>query len=151
MHDVALQARSSAPEGDLREIPYSAARLGGLRNLLVSLGLRSLNNKDAAFREAPEPTLEPRHERVAERPAERPVYAEPLAPAAPAVHPEVGFDPALVTATPEFLPPRPMVESTEKEPEKEPRAPAAPRKNHVDSSDEIETLPSWRGQYRKRR
>lgn len=152
MHDVALQTRSSAPEGDLREIPYSAARLGGLRSLLVSLGLRSANSKDDEFHEAAEASQEPRHERVAERPAERTVYSEPLAPLAPAGDAEVvGFDPALVTATPEFLPPRPVVEVTEKEPEKEPRAPAAPRKNRWDSTDELDTLPSRRGQYRKRR
>lgn len=152
MHDVALQTRSSAPEGDLREIPYSAARLGGLRNLLVSLGLRSLNNKDDEYHESAEASREPRHERAAERPAERTVYSEPLAPLASADDAEVvGFDPALVTATPEFLPPRPVVEVTEKEPEKEPRAPAAPRKNRWDSTDDLETLPSWRGQYRKRR
>lgn len=151
MHDVALQARSSAPEGDLREVPYSAARLGGLRNLLVSLGLRSLSNKDAEFQESAEAAVDARQERVAERPTERAVYSEPLAPLAPAGNPEIGFDPALVTATPEFLPPRPVVEVTEKEPEKEPRAPAAPRKNRWDSTDDLDTLPSWRGQYRKRR
>ena len=150
IQELALQARSSAPEGDLREVPYSAARLGGLRNLLVSLGLRSLS-KDAELREAE--TAEPRIARVPDRPAERPVYAEPLAPLATAAAAQVpATDPVEVVATPEFLPPKPMIEVTEKEPEMEQARPASPgRKNRRDSSDDIETLPSWRGQYRKRR
>ncbi|MFP5235164.1 MAG: hypothetical protein ACLGSD_04625 [Acidobacteriota bacterium] len=150
IQELALQTRSSAPEGDLREVPYSAARLGGLRNLLVSLGLRSLS-KDAELREAE--TAEPRIARAPERPAERPVYAEPLAPLATAAAAEVPMaDPVEVVATPEFLPPRPMTEIAEKEPEMEQVRPASPaRNNRRDSSDDIETLPSWRGQYRKRR
>lgn len=149
--ELALQTRSSAPEGDLREVPYSAARLGGLRNLLVSLGLRSLNNKDADLREAETPEL--RHERGPERPAERPVYAEPLTPLETSAEAQAPTaDPQQVVATPEFLPPKPMVEITEKEPEKEPARPAAPpRTNRWDSTDDVDTLPSWRGQYRKRR
>lgn len=150
VQELALQTRSSAPEGDLRDVPYSAARLGGLRNLLVSLGLRSLN-KEADSREAE--TSEPRHERAPERPAERPVYAEPLAPLATSAAAQTpAADPVEVVATPEFLPPKPMIEVTEKEPEKEQaRPPAPPRKNRWDSTDDVDTLPSWRGQYRKRR
>jgi succinoglycan biosynthesis transport protein ExoP len=151
VHGLALQMRSSAPEGDLREVPYGAARLGGLRSLLVSLGLRSLNNKDADLREAE--TSDPRHERAPERPAERPVYAEPLAPLATSAQAHAPTaEPVEVVATPEFLPPKPMVEITEKEPEKEQARPAAPpRKNRWDSTDDVDTLPSWRGQYRKKR
>lgn len=150
IQEFALQTRSSAPEGDLREVPYSAARLGGLRNLLVSLGLRSLN-KDAEPRDAE--AAEPRSERAPERPAERPVYAEPLAPLPTAAAMQApATEPVEVVATPEFLPPKPMIEVTEKEPEKEQARPATPpRKSRWDSTDDIETLPSWRGQYRKRR
>lgn len=149
MQELALQTRATAPEGDLREVPYSAARLGGLRNLLVSLGLRSLN-KDVELRETE--TAEPRPERAPDRPAERPVYAETLASlATTAAAQEPATDPVEVVATPEFLPPKPMIEVTEKEPEKDQVRPATPpRKNRWDS-DDIETLPSWRGQYRKRR
>ena len=147
--ELALQTRSSAPEGDLRELPYSAAsRLGGLRNLLVSLGLKSLN-REAEFRTQEAAPAEPRYERV----AERPVYAEPPTPMTTAASAPSSTGPAsaLVTAQPEFLPPKPLVEITEKEPEPDPRPVAAPRKNRRDSSDDVETLPSWRGQYRKKR
>lgn len=150
INEVALQARSSGPEGDLHEAGYHAAtRLGGLRNLFASLGLKTAN-REGEFSEADAPA-EPRYERV-ERPAERPVYAEPIAPIATAAAARVpGADPVEVVAQPEFLPPKPMVETMEKEPEKETRPPAPPRKNRWDSSEDIETLPSWRGQYRKKR
>lgn len=139
--ELAVQTAASAPEGDVPAIPYSAAsRLGGLRNLLVSLGVKTLN-KEGESREQ-EPAPEVRVERV----AERPVYAEPYRPAT-AANAEP-MDSVSVSAQPEFLPPRPMVETTE--PEKETRPAAAPRPARWDS-DEVTTLPSKRGQYRKRR
>lgn len=152
IQEFALQSRFSAPEGELHEAPYSsAARLGGLRNLLVSLGLRSLG-KDAELAENEAPA-DVRREWAVDRPAERPVYAEPLAPIATSADAKVpAMAPVEVVAKPEFLPPKPMIEVTEPEPDKEQARPAAPpRKNRVDSGEDIETLPSWRGQYRKRR
>ena len=121
---------------------YTAAtRLGGLRNLLVSLGRRSLNHEGETGVDS-KPDIEPRFERATVRPA----YPEPPEPESDV--PESGV-PARLNAEPEFLPPKPMVE-LEKEREVVRPAPAAPRRDNADS-DDIQTLPSWRGQYRKKR
>jgi len=119
----------------------AASRLGGLRNLLVSLGRRSLN-KDAEFETGDSHSdLEPRFERATVRPA----YPDTPQPAEEA--PETGT-PVRLTAEPEFLPPKPMVE-VEKEKEAVRPTPTASRRDG--EPDEIQTLPSWRGQYRKKR
>jgi len=119
----------------------AASRLGGLRNLLVSLGRRSLN-KDAEFETGDSHSdLEPRFERATVRPA----YPDSPQPAEEA--PESGT-PVRLTAQPEFLPPKPMVE-VEKEKEAVRPTPTASRRDG--EPDEIQTLPSWRGQYRKKR
>jgi hypothetical protein len=106
---------------------------------LVSLGRRSLAQDGELAREA-DSDLEPRFERATMRPA----YSDTPSPAADA--PDTGA-PARLTANPEFLPPKPMVEV---EKEKEAVRPTTPRRDYPDS-DEIQTLPSWRGQYRKKR
>ncbi len=133
---------SETIETDLDDIPYSAAsRLGGLRNLFTSLGLKGLD-KDPEFR-GPEPEPEPRFRRQPERPVYAEAYvASPEGTTAPA-------DPSItaVTAPPEFLPPR-ALEIAEKE--KEPARPANPAPIQRDP-EELQTLPSWRGQYRRRR
>jgi hypothetical protein len=119
----------------------AASRLGGLRNLLVSLGRRSLN-KDAEFETGDSHSdLEPRFERATVRPA----YPDSPQPADEA--PE-SATPVRLTAQPEFLPPKPMIE-VEKEKEAVRPTPAARRGDG--EPDEIQTLPSWRGQYRKKR
>jgi hypothetical protein len=133
----------SAPEDEIDDLPYSAAsRLGGLRTLLVSLGLKALNKESEFHDESSEQF---------ERTAERPVYAEPIS-----VSPSRGVetfppDAASVKAKPEFLPPKPALESsTEREKEKEQMRPV-PKRLRWDDPQDVETLPSWRGQYRKRR
>jgi hypothetical protein len=117
----------------------AASRLGGLRNLLVSLGRRSLI-KDGDSATESDSDLEPRFERATMRPA----YAEPSSTNSEV--PDSGV-PVRLTAQPEFLPPKPMVEA---EKEKETVRPTPPRRENPDG-DEIQTLPSWRGQYRKKR
>lgn len=117
----------------------AASRLGGLRNLLVSLGQRSLR-KDAE--DNGESGLEPRFDRA------------PVRPACPEAHPPMGdaakiAAPARLTAQPKFLPPKSVVEvENEKEAARLPATP--PRCDNWDG-DEIQTLPSRRGQYRKKR
>ena len=124
-------------------MPYSAAsRLGGLRNLLVSLGLKALNT-DADYHGRTQDG-----EPVYDRNPERPVYAEPIGPSFRGVPETLTPDAASVTAKPEFLPPRPALEATERE--KEPARPV-PKRLRWDAPEDVETLPSWRGQYRKRR
>jgi hypothetical protein len=115
---------------------YAAtSRLGGLRNLLVSLGRRSLVRDD----EVPgEQDIEPRFERATVRPA------YPDSPLPEAAENETS---TRLTAQPEFLPPKATVEV---EKDKEVVRPTPPRRDNVDP-DEIQTLPSWRGQYRKKR
>lgn len=127
---------------DFDDLPYSAAsRLGGLRNLLVSLGLKTLG-KDAE--NAGQDTPEDPYEHM----SARPVYAEPDIPSAqdPA---EVTGPAGTVMAQPEFIPPRPVAERVERE--MEPVRPTPKRVARWDSPEDIETLPSWRGQYRRRR
>jgi hypothetical protein len=118
---------------------YASSRLGGLRNLLVSLGRRSLS-KDGDSGLESDSDLEPRFERATMRPA----HAETSVPDANLSR---NGAPVRLTAQPEFLPPRPTVEA---EKEKETVRPTPPRRENPDG-DEIQTLPSWRGQYRKKR
>jgi hypothetical protein len=129
------------PERD--DSGYAAAsRLSGLRNLLVSLGRRSLTSEGEPGGDST-PDIEPRFERATVRPA----YTEPAVEEAGA--PDHGMAVRL-NAEPEFLPPKPMVE-VEKEREAVRPAPApAPRRENWDN-EEVQTLPSWRGQYRKKR
>jgi uncharacterized protein involved in exopolysaccharide biosynthesis/Mrp family chromosome partitioning ATPase len=127
------------------ETEYNAAtRMSGLRNLIFSLGMKNLN-------QAPEPP-----EQVAEvAPPVEPVHERPAYPHAytPMPQPPVRNDsfyasPTLVTAPPEFLPPKPLVETTDKERSK--ASAAKGRRDRRDSFDDVEILPSWRGQYKKR-
>ena len=84
-----------------------------------------------------------------ERNPERAVYAEPVGySTARGVGETLTPDPNSVKAKPEFLPPRQVVETAERE--KEPPRPVAKRLRW-DAPDDVETLPSWRGQYRNRR
>jgi Mrp family chromosome partitioning ATPase len=152
-HDI--QPSAPFPRLDPKDLPYSAAsRLGGLRNLLVSLGIKTLDREadNRAYDDEPEPRYERQVERQPDRPVdrrqvtERPVYAasapEPdsVAVAAPSPH--------SVTVQPEFLPPR-VIEPLDHE--KEPARSLKPKRlDYREASDDIETLPSWRGQYRKK-
>ncbi len=129
---------SPSPGEDEDDLPYSAAsRLGGLRTLLVSLGLKAINKEG----EYPSDAAEQPYERN----AERPVYAEPVS-ISPTGSAEI-LSP--VKATPEFLPPKPALESGS-EREKDQMRPV-PKRLRWDDPQDVETLPSWRGQYRKRR
>lgn len=116
----------------------AASRLSGLRNLLVRLGRRSLDSGEEASDDA-RPDIEPRFERATVR------SANPEMPAADA--PETSTL-ARLDAQPEILPPKPAAEP-EKEKEAARPAPAALRRDP--DGDDIQTLPSWRGQYRKKR
>lgn len=126
---AAAEARQAQAEEDAH---LGATRLSGLRNVLFSLGLNNLNKTRESEGQFVQP-LPPR-EAVAQ-PAAQPVeyhrtfvpYTEPVA----------GEKSRLVTATPEFLPPQ-----------LEPKT--AARRDRRDAYDEVEILPSWRGQYRRK-
>jgi hypothetical protein len=125
----------------LEESPYDAAtRMSGLRNLIFSLGLKNPQQPDEAGEPhfAPPPQAEPVHE--------RPVYAQVSAPVAEtAVRREVYGAPAVkVVAVPEILPPRTIEVNTDSS-----TADSA-RRDRRDPFDDVQILPSKRGQYRKR-
>lgn len=138
--NAALAQGSEEVVGDLAA-EHPPSRLSGLRTLLVSLGRRSLNQDMDPGAES-DLGIEPPFEGAAARPA------YPNASMREEAVPGNGAS-AHLTAQPEFLPPRPMVEP-EAEREKEAFRPPPPRRD-IPEGDEIQTLPSWRGQYRKKR
>jgi hypothetical protein len=111
--------------------------------MLVSLGRRSLI-QDAASANR-ESGFEPRLERATARSA-----YNAAGPLGGGVAEGESASPARVTVRPEILRPRPV---TEADKEKEPLRPTVPQRlrEKADAQDEIETLPSVRGQYRKKR
>jgi Mrp family chromosome partitioning ATPase len=121
----------------------TASRLGGIRNLLVSLGRRSLKDAECAGEES---DIEPRFERATVRPA----YADAEVPPGDIDSAAADSSAVRVTAQPQFIRPKAMPEV---EKEKEPVRPTAPppRRDSKEAQDDIQTLPSWRGQYRKKR
>ncbi len=127
------------------ETPYDAARrMSGLRNLILSLGLKSQNQlAEPVAREAEAPLpVEPPQQRLA--------YARPAAPIAEtaARHDDAGTSTTLVTAPPEFLPPKSVVEKRETEHSRVNNGTS--RRDRREPYDDVEILPSWRGQYKKK-
>jgi hypothetical protein len=116
-----------------------ASRLGGLRDLLAQLGLDSLHREPESV-----PPPAPKAEKV----QERAVFSEGFAPYG--ATPRVPV-PNIVTTPPEILPPSPAPEKTERR-EESARSAAGPSKSErPDGVDDVVTLPSKRGQYRKNR
>jgi hypothetical protein len=120
-----------------------ATRLSGLRSLLSVLGVKDQQR-------APEPPLKIAEAARQPEPAiDRTDYTRtmPLTPAlaTPAGSVATGGSPRIVNATPEFLPPRPTVEA----PENSEPSRFRKRRDRRDDFDDVQILPSWRGQYRK--
>lgn len=116
-----------------------ATRMSGLRKLIFSLVLKNQNRPAEALQqldEAPtqvEPMLERRHNSIAQTPPRK------EAPRNSA---------SLVSAPPESLPPKSTADKTDKG---RPRTnSAAGRRDRRDAFDNVDILPSWRGQYKKR-
>jgi len=121
---------------------YNAAtRMTGLRNLIQTLGMKT--PPPEAFEQAAQASRPP------EPVQPRPVYPRtpPPMPQPPAWNNVTGASPTLVTAPPEFLPPRPMVEKEEKE---RSSSNNSTRRDRRDTYDDVEILPSWRGQYKRK-
>ena len=140
----ALAVPTPQPEVE-DDIPYApSSRLSGLRNLVTGVNRHGRPEEYEPAGEAPT---------HAERVSERPVYAEPEAGQD---IPTVGTAGQVetVTARPEILRPRPA-ESPDRERERVRPVPASPRRasqdERWDAPDDVDILPSWRGQYRKRR
>jgi len=121
------------------------SRLSGLRNLLVTLGRRSLDRDGQATGES-DSDIEPRFERATVR------HASPDTPSPEADAPDHA-KPAALKAEPEFLRPKLAAQPAEEETEKEKEVVLRPTRQRRDTPDgeEVQTLPSWRGQYRKKR
>ena len=116
---------------------YLASRLSGLRNLLFVLGVK--DTKDAQDSNGSHPAVPTNFDYRVER-----TIAHTPADEASEMR---GASPRLVTATPEFLPPKPVVLEFDKT---DPRSsePWA-RQDRRDPQDRVDILPTRRGQYRK--
>lgn len=152
-HEPAVPAERARPWDYEETPPGAASRLSGLRNLLFSLGLKNLNStrESSGYEDEPLPQSQPDPEYA----GYTRVYTAPPAPSAPTPVPvapprssQVDTAPRLVTAAPEFLPPRPAAQTTGKYQTGDPDATS--RRDRRDNYDEVEILPSWRGQYRKK-
>jgi len=128
-------------------IPNTAHRISDLRNLAFSLGVKNLHKTPEAPVQAPEapqpaePAQAPPAYRSYPPPPVNPVRREPAAQAqtaAPA--------PTLVTAQPEFLPPK----SAAEEEKEQAKSSKSGHRDRWDADDDMDTLPSWHGQYKKR-
>jgi polysaccharide biosynthesis transport protein len=129
------------PEAE-RTGSMAASRLSGLRTLMTSLGVKNLH-KELELRKT-HLELTP----VVERPIERPVYAQPETLVAVSEG-TIEMPIREVMALPEIIPPRNAMEHVERESELR-RPVKSTRVSRWESMDDVETLPSKRGQYRKR-
>jgi hypothetical protein len=131
------------PEAE--ETPFNAAtRMSGLRNLIFSLGLKNMHQEEDERELAaePPPPVEPVRQRQ--------VHTQPYAPM-PQVPPRresESASPTLVTAPPEFLPPKPLEETAENE--HRVNGKSTSRRDRRDTYDDVQILPSWRGQYKRK-
>jgi hypothetical protein len=140
-------APEAVHEPEPEETPNNAAtRMSGLRNLIFTLGLKNLNKEakpgDEAAESAPQPG----------RGTERQVNVRSFTPApaqpGPSRSSVSSASPTLVTAQPEILPPEPSTEKMDKE--RSWKSKSVARHDRRDAFDDVEILPSWRGQYRKK-
>ena len=135
-------ARELQPEPE--EASATPSRLSGLRNLFFAKGIKTLHStREIAIPQQPE---EPAAEMaVAQTPEIDAVDAVRTFVPFPEPEPEVVSSPEhAVMAEPEFLPPRPMVETTDGDKSE------TARRDRRDTFDDIAILPSWRGQYKKK-
>ena len=140
-------APEAVREPESEEIPYNAAtRLSGLRNLIFSLGLQNLHKEAKPADEDAESAPQPG--RGTERQVNARSFTPASAPAGSSRSSASGASPTLVTATPEILPPEPAADKTDKERSWASKGKA--RRDRRDAFDDVEILPSWRGQYKKK-
>ena len=148
-------ARETAPEKVLQleqeDNPFEAeSRLNGLRGLLFSLGLKNLGKtgESAPHGENSLLPLESEQERTVLARTFTP-FAEPLPASAAPASADAEIAPAKqVTAEPEFLPPREFIPLKDREQGQETASTA--RNDRRDAYDDVQILPSRRGQYKKR-
>jgi hypothetical protein len=121
-------------------LSHAASRLNGLRNLLVSLGIETLH-QGMEQRKA-------ESEARAAKAAERAIFAQPAGPAGSSRQASDS-----VTARGEIMPPRLEKDTTQREKTPKPaKTPLkSPRVSSWESPDDVDILPSRRGQYRRSR
>ena len=128
----------------------AATRLSGLRNLLFSLGLKNLNNAQGSS--AQDDKSLPQSEAGSEYEGYTRIHTAPQEPAPVPValaNSNIADTSArLVTAQPEFLPPKSVVVTIDNEQAQQ--TGATNRRDRRDAFDEVAILPSWRGQYKKK-
>lgn len=144
-------APQETPQLDAEKNPYETeSRLKSLRGVLFSLGLKNLS-KSKGYTQADEESslpLENEPERTVLARRFTP-FAEPDPVAANPAKAEVASAPASpVMAEPEFLPPREFVPIKDSEASRE--TGSSPHYDLLDEDDDIQTLPSRRGQYKRR-
>jgi uncharacterized protein involved in exopolysaccharide biosynthesis/Mrp family chromosome partitioning ATPase len=132
--------QASATPADDDAVHSAASRLGGLRNLIDALGLNNLH-KDGNGLHEPEFDI-----RDAQQPQQHTIFSASQPESDAASAPSNG-----VVAEPEFIYPKVATDAAQREPEPIQPTPLSTRQDRwVEATDDITTLPSWRGQYRKR-
>jgi hypothetical protein len=120
--------------------------MSGLRNLIFSLGLQNLHKTAKQVDENAESAPQPG--RGTERQANARSFTPTSAPASPSRSSASGASPTMVTATPEILPPEPTADKSDKE--RTWSSKGKGRRDRRDAYDDVDILPSWRGQYKKK-
>jgi len=134
-------------EPEPEETTYNTAtRMSGLRNLIFSMGLKNLNKEAKPGVEEAESAPQPG--KGTERPANARAFAPAPAPVSSSRSSASDASPTLVTAPPEILPPEQAAEKTDKKSSWANKIKA--RRDRRDAFDDVEILPSWRGQYKKK-
>ena len=125
----------------------AAARMSGLRNLIVTLGLKNMRpageTEMPAFETQAPPVEDPR-----QRPAKTRTDTPNQSQQVPGRQNPEGASSTLVTAPPEFLPPRLRFEKADREDSASGRSTS--RRDRRDTYDDVQILPSWRGQYKRK-
>jgi hypothetical protein len=144
-----VDAPQEMQRSELDDIPTNlTSRLSGLRNLFFVLGVKGPHGSEGSA-EGQAATVTSIGSRM-ERPAVDRIHAQD-AYAQDAVDAERisvgGASPRLITAPPEFLPPRPIVVNVDRE--GPPASGSSTRQDRRAAYDNIQILPSKRGQYKK--
>jgi hypothetical protein len=129
--ETALVAEQLHRDQPADPIEASEPKLTGLRDVLFALGLNNPNRARESVTLPELPQVQPQH------PAEKAAPAPPET-SLPAVQHETPAETARVVVVPPELPP-PPADSTRKD-----------RRDRRDAYDEVEILPSWRGQYKRK-
>lgn len=142
-------ARSGAEEEHSHAA--AASRLSGLRGMFLPRGQK--NPKNAPHNETPAAQALPQAAPIPEysdfmRESAAPAGPVPVPVAPAAVRSAGAVGAKQVTAAPEFLPPKAVVVMIDKEQERLDEH--SVRRDRRDAYDDLQILPSWRGQYRKR-